>query len=273
MKKWKCTICDYIHEGPEPPDECPVCGADKDAFIEITEKSETPAGKQQTEQTSTEQAEGEIRKWKCTICNYVHEGPEPPDECPVCGADKSAFVEITAEDTASAAAETAAKEETPTASPEKVVSKEKSSQPFGFLGTLVMKFHLHAISVHTPNGVIPMAIVFLALGMYLSFASLEFASFFSLVFVLLSMPVVILTGIISWQRKYKGANTWVFKTKIGCSIIVSVLLTIMVLWRFIDSSVALSGGTSALIYLGLGLFMVGVAGIAGHLGGTLVHGK
>ena len=30
--KWKCRLCGYIHEGPEPPDECPVCGASKDMF-------------------------------------------------------------------------------------------------------------------------------------------------------------------------------------------------------------------------------------------------
>jgi len=30
--KWKCKICGYIHEGPEPPDECPVCGASRDDF-------------------------------------------------------------------------------------------------------------------------------------------------------------------------------------------------------------------------------------------------
>ncbi|HNX28393.1 MAG TPA: FAD-dependent oxidoreductase [Syntrophomonadaceae bacterium] len=30
--KWQCRVCGYIHEGPEPPDECPVCGAAKDMF-------------------------------------------------------------------------------------------------------------------------------------------------------------------------------------------------------------------------------------------------
>ncbi|MBO8158717.1 FAD-dependent oxidoreductase [Thermosyntropha sp.] len=30
--KWECRVCGYIHEGPEPPDECPVCGAPKDMF-------------------------------------------------------------------------------------------------------------------------------------------------------------------------------------------------------------------------------------------------
>ncbi len=30
--KWECRVCGYVHEGPEPPDECPVCGAAKDMF-------------------------------------------------------------------------------------------------------------------------------------------------------------------------------------------------------------------------------------------------
>lgn len=40
MKKWKCTVCGYIHEGPEPPDICPVCGVSKDEFVEITDEEE-----------------------------------------------------------------------------------------------------------------------------------------------------------------------------------------------------------------------------------------
>jgi len=33
MKKWKCTVCGYIHEGEVPPEVCPVCGANKYQFI------------------------------------------------------------------------------------------------------------------------------------------------------------------------------------------------------------------------------------------------
>lgn len=35
MKKWRCVICDYIHEGPEAPEICPECGAGSDNFIEV----------------------------------------------------------------------------------------------------------------------------------------------------------------------------------------------------------------------------------------------
>ncbi len=46
MKKWRCEICGYIHEGDVPPDICPVCGADTDEFkvIEDILKSSGKAG-------------------------------------------------------------------------------------------------------------------------------------------------------------------------------------------------------------------------------------
>ncbi len=38
MKKWRCTVCGYIHVGDAPPVECPVCGAGPEFFEEITDQ-------------------------------------------------------------------------------------------------------------------------------------------------------------------------------------------------------------------------------------------
>lgn len=35
--------------------------------------------------------QGVAGAWCCSVCGYVHQGAEPPDVCPVCGVDKSAF--------------------------------------------------------------------------------------------------------------------------------------------------------------------------------------
>ncbi|NLT58866.1 MAG: FAD-dependent oxidoreductase [Clostridiales bacterium] len=35
MKKWRCTVCGYVHEGDAPPETCPVCGAAADQFVEL----------------------------------------------------------------------------------------------------------------------------------------------------------------------------------------------------------------------------------------------
>ena len=32
-------------------------------------------------------------KYVCKVCGYVHEGPEAPEQCPVCKAPKSKFEE------------------------------------------------------------------------------------------------------------------------------------------------------------------------------------
>ncbi|MCR4797010.1 MAG: NADH peroxidase [Lachnospiraceae bacterium] len=34
MAKWVCSVCGYVHEGDQPPEECPVCHASADKFIE-----------------------------------------------------------------------------------------------------------------------------------------------------------------------------------------------------------------------------------------------
>lgn len=40
MKKWKCTVCGYIHEGENPPERCPRCRSPKEVFIPYDETSE-----------------------------------------------------------------------------------------------------------------------------------------------------------------------------------------------------------------------------------------
>lgn len=39
---------------------------------------------------------GEVVKWRCRNCGYIHEGNEPPDECPACAHPK-AYYELLAE--------------------------------------------------------------------------------------------------------------------------------------------------------------------------------
>jgi flavin reductase (DIM6/NTAB) family NADH-FMN oxidoreductase RutF len=39
QKKWRCTVCGYIHEGPTPPDSCPICGVGPEAFELVVDDS------------------------------------------------------------------------------------------------------------------------------------------------------------------------------------------------------------------------------------------
>ena len=77
MKRWRCNVCGYIHEGEAPPEKCPICGVGPEEFsLQTEKKAAKPAGK----------------RWKCTVCDYVHNGEEPPEKCPLCGVDASQFV-------------------------------------------------------------------------------------------------------------------------------------------------------------------------------------
>lgn len=268
MRKWECTVCGYIHEGDEPPDECPICGAGKEYFKEVIEASTD--GEQKTAEAPKENsavipaaepkpsvASGATKKWECTVCGYIHEGDEPPDTCPVCGAGKEYFKELVEEEDTQGKVVQAAPGLSGDDSPSAIAA-------------LVLKLHLHPIMAHTPNGVLPMALLFLILGSVFSLAGLENAAFFSFIFVLLTMPVVILTGFLEWQNRYKGIKTKIFGIKIAASIVVISTLTAMVVWRFADPGVATS--ENRWIYLLIGLIMVGAVGLAGHMGGKLVFG-
>lgn len=46
MRRYRCTVCGYIHEGDAPPDQCPVCGAGREEFELLTE--EAPASARET---------------------------------------------------------------------------------------------------------------------------------------------------------------------------------------------------------------------------------
>ena len=37
------------------------------------------------------------KKFICTVCGYVHEGEEAPEKCPLCGAPRSKFEEMSPE--------------------------------------------------------------------------------------------------------------------------------------------------------------------------------
>ncbi|MBE6638291.1 MAG: NADH peroxidase [Ruminococcaceae bacterium] len=39
MKKWRCTICGEIVEGPTPPEKCPLCKQPAEKFVEVVEEA------------------------------------------------------------------------------------------------------------------------------------------------------------------------------------------------------------------------------------------
>lgn len=285
MKKWQCSVCGYVHTGDTPPDKCPVCGADQDLFME-----QPPVEAPQAAETmgSTPKAD----KWRCTICGYVHEGPEPPETCPVCGADRSLFEPLfpdPEEDTSSAT-----EKKTPQDGPNNPASEAQSAtEPSTNLGrssstakfppksripisippTIAEKihqYHAHPIMVHIPNGLLPVSIFFTFIAAFFGCSALDTAAFCNQVMVLLAMPIVMLTGYSDWQHKFGGYLTTVFKIKIGCAAAVTAIAFILVLWRIIQPQILSSGASGRGLYLLLELLLLAAATVAGLYGGKLV---
>jgi rubredoxin/uncharacterized membrane protein len=205
-----------------------------------------------------------MRKWECTVCGYIHEGDDPPDECPVCSADKSMFVEISADTSTTGQAPGAAV-------PQEQLTLLASI--FATASELIVKHHLHPIAVHTPNGIVPMATVFLVVAMYLHLPLFGTAVLYSLFFVLIAMPVVFFTGYSVWQKRYQGALTSIFKIKIGASIVIALILPILVIWQVIQPEIVVKPLSGRWIYLGLSFVLLAAVGLAGHIGGRLVFGN
>lgn len=80
-KTWKCSICGYIAEMDILPDDftCPLCGVDKNLFLEVKEIVETPSETK--------------KQWTCSICGYVSDLETLPDDftCPLCMVGKELF--------------------------------------------------------------------------------------------------------------------------------------------------------------------------------------
>lgn len=257
-KKWRCTVCGHMAVGTTSPERCPVCDAPKEMFAVVN-----------AEESNSETAAPAEKRWRCTVCGYVHTGAEPPEKCPVCAAPKNKFVEIDAEGKAL----TEITEETVELSSAAAAQKAEAKKTFASrLAALILSLHLHPITVHFPNGIIPLVVILLGISVYFNVQSLEQAAFFNMIFVLLTLPVVLVTGFVEWQKRYNGAKTFLFIVKIICALIVLGLANILVFWRILDPQVASSGSPWQLVYLGLAAGMLAAAGIAGHLGGKLVFG-
>ncbi|MDO9111078.1 MAG: rubredoxin [Desulfatirhabdiaceae bacterium] len=229
-----------------------------------------------------------MKKWKCTVCGYVHTGDEPPEKCPVCGADRSKFIELVEEEApqrdepgpetpSESMAQQPVSEPTHANSfdlPEKDVPEARQTafqKYYGEAARLLVKYHAHPITVHIPNGVLPVAVLFLVLSMLFQATGLEAASFYNMIIVVLVMPKVLFTGYNDWKLRLGGNLSNLILTKMICGATVLLMGLFLVVWRWMDPMVALASSPSRMAYLFLHLIILGAAALAGYLGGKLIR--
>lgn len=212
-----------------------------------------------------------MKRWKCSVCGYIHKGDEPPDKCPVCGAPKEKFIELPSEEPQEKAPEKKpAKSVEPIAEPERIEEKPFKERLYNFITDQMVKQHAHPISVHIPNGVLPLSVLFLLLATLFGSEKLELAAAVNMVFVLLAMPLVLFSGYNDWQKRYGGNITYVFLTKLVCGGVVASLALVLVVWRFLDPGVAAVGSETRGAYIFIHIVILAAAAIAGYMGGKLI---
>ena len=272
MKRWKCTVCGYVHTGDEPPEKCPVCGADRSLFVALDEEVTEENGSVVSPAADTPEGDPDSR-WRCSVCGYIHTGSSPPEECPVCGADQSQFVLVTdspsgvsSEDQTQASSTSGAMEDIEDESGISNLFPDSVKE----LSRKLTIFHGHPIAVHIPNGVLPVSVLFAFFALLFGSQSLAIAAKCNFVLVAISMPLVIATGVIDWINKFKGRMTQVFKVKMVCAGIVTVLTVILAIWWIADPNAYSKGLLGNWFFFFLHLVDLAAAGTAGWYGGKLV---
>lgn len=218
-----------------------------------------------------------MKKWRCTVCGYIHQGDEPPEKCPVCGADKSKFEELVDENATESQATGDDQDRTSRTQTEDPRQVDLGPAPKTSLGRLyqfgigqMLKHHAHPVSTHVPNGVLPVSFLFILICTATGMVSIGTAAFCNMIFVVLALPFVLFSGFIEWQKRYQGLWSGLFIVKIIAAVIVTLSSFLLVVWWIYDPDVLTASSANRIGFIALGFIMLAAAVIAGFIGGKLV---
>jgi len=178
------------------------------------------------------------RRWKCSVCGYIHEGSEPPESCPICSADRSEFI---------------------------LLDTGKSS----LFHEMVSVFRLHPVLAHFPSGLIPTAACFLMIYVATGKAAFEVAAFLLVVFVTIVIPFTTGFGIHDWYKYLSTQRAPVFYKKLGLALTLFTLGLIAITIRYNQPDLLRTDDWYRWLYLFCIIGMLGCVGLLGHYGSVL----
>lgn len=138
------------------------------------------------------------------------------------------------------------------------------------IGLLNIPFH--AVFVHFPTALYPVAIFFLFLALFLDKDSFLNSYFYLMIIATLFTPISHFTGIIEWKKKYRGVRTHIFINKIRYSLILILVGTVCTTWYWFCPGIPGDTGALNIIFIILNISILPLVGYLGHLGGKLVYG-
>ncbi len=141
---------------------------------------------------------------------------------------------------------------------------------YNYLTDQISRHHVHPISVHIPNGLLPVSVIFIVLAMLFHFNPLAQAAFYNMRVVLIAMPIVLISGYTDWKNRYKGKLSYRFVIKMICGSVVLLSSLVLVIWQIIDPAVMEKTSMTRWGFLSLCFLMLAAAVMAGYQGGKLV---
>jgi len=201
-----------------------------------------------------------MKKWMCTVCRYIHEGETPPDTCPVCGAQASAF-ELMTEEAAAPRIE---------ATSEGLPAFIRNSKPLSALSRMFPLFQFHPIMAHFPNGLIPTSFLFLLLAIFFDFSCIERAAFYLLCAATAAGPLAVATGIYNWRTRYQKAVTFKLMLKLFGGIAFVVLGALAIAWRLLNPEIV---QLNPVFYFVLNTLLLFLVTLLGHIGGGFIFAQ
>ncbi len=222
-----------------------------------------------------------MKRWRCLVCGYIHTGDEPPERCPVCGAPKSAFEPAEGEHDANdkmpgpaaPTGKSAASRKPlpqPQDSAQAAVSSNRNIRHLAAQAKIITKLHGHPIAVHIPNGLLPVTTFFTLLAVLSGTETLAVAAKYNCFFAAAFMPLVLITGIIDWFNRFDGYLTPLFRKKIVCGLIVTILTLVLAIWWVTEPQIYLDEKPGRALFLIINGLDLAAASMAGFYGGKLL---
>ena len=130
----------------------------------------------------------------------------------------------------------------------------------------------HALSVHFPTALYPVAIIFLFLSLVFDQDSFRNTYFYLMIIAVFFTPISHFTGILEWKKKFRGARTHIFINKIRYSLILNVVGGLCTIWYWFCPGILNHTGVFNIVFIILNISIIPIVAYLGHLGGRLVYG-
>jgi predicted heme/steroid binding protein/uncharacterized membrane protein len=127
----------------------------------------------------------------------------------------------------------------------------------------------HPMTVHFPIAFLMATPLFFILYALTGNNSFEATSFSMLCLGVLGSAAAIATGFFAWWVNYGAVLTTYVRYKIALAIVLWMVLSILVIWRFLDPVLIIRSGNLWWVYAILVFSLVPVVSLLGHFGGKM----